>query len=139
MSRLISALVLAAVIATPTATVAEAHTLPGSPLDGRWTFTWSASMVKSHRAPPGLAGRYVVQLRDGQLTRLIPHPVLSGARFTIKGTVATFVFPAHSPFLVGGKPYVMEWSIYRDRLTWSRAPGRASLIMFFDVPWTRVR
>ena len=139
MSRSAGVILFTVVVTSLTATTSDAQMLPGSPLDGRWTFTWSASMVKSHRAPPGLAGRYVVQLRDGQLTRLIPHPVLSGARFTIKGTVATFVFPAHSPFLVGGKPYVMEWSIYRDRLTWSRAPGRASLIMFFDVPWTRVR
>jgi hypothetical protein len=113
MSRL-GAVVLFAAAATSimTARAADAHILSGSPLDGRWTFTWTPSMVKSQGGvPSSLAGRHMVELRDGQLIQLLPHPVLRRARFTVSGDVATFVFLPGAVGVVPGRPYKMRWSI----------------------------
>ncbi len=135
MTRSVGALFLTSAVAASLATtVADARTLVSSPLDGRWTFTWTPAETKS----PRLAARYVVEFRDGHLTRLLPHPVLRGARFSTSGNVATLVFPPGTGGVVPGRPYTMRWSIYRDRLTWAPAPGRAGLDVFYVVPWTRV-
>jgi len=112
-----------------------------SPLDGRWTFTWTRAQLNHVGAPHVVPARlFLVEFRDGRFTRLLPRPVLRGARFTTSGNVATFVFPAPLPAgLVAGRIYTMRWSIYRDRLTWSRVPGRAGLRAFTITPWTRAR
>ena len=136
MTRSVGAILLIALVATLAATTARTQTLPTSPLDGRWTFTWTPADVGTGQAP---AGRYLVEFRDGHLIRLLPRPVLRGARFATKGDVATFVFPAPPPAgIVAGRICTMRWSIYRDRLTWSPVPGRAALTLFFVKPWTRV-
>jgi hypothetical protein len=132
-------LFLAATAASVLAGNTHASSVSTSPLDGRWTWTWTPAQVKSKNLPPRLAGRYLVELQDGDLTRLLPHPVLRGAHFTTQGDVATFVFPRGVVALVPGRHYVMHWSIYRDRLTWSKIPGRAWWgDLFLAVPWTRV-
>jgi len=128
-------LITAAIVAGPAAGALSAS----SPLDGRWTFTWTQAQANpggGHAVP---SGRFVVELRHGHVTRLQPRPVLRGGRFTTRGNLATFVFPAPAPpGAVAGRVYAMHWSIYRDRLTWSRAPGRAAMNIFFVTPWTRI-
>jgi len=139
MVRSAGTILITAVVASLTATVTDARSLPGSPLEGRWAFTWTPSEVRSSRADPVLAGRYVVEFRGGTFIRLLPLPVARKARVAIRGDLATFVFTAGTTGLVAGRPYTMRWSIYRDRLTWAPAPGRDRLDLFVKVPWTRVR
>lgn len=138
MTRSVGAVVLITVTAMVGVTTARARTMPTSPLDGRWTFTWTRAEVAGLGGVP--AGRFVVEFRDGHFARLLPRPVRRGARFTTSGNVATLVFPKPAPpGTVAGRTYTMRWSIYRDRLTWSKVPGRASLDLFFVTPWIRVR
>ena len=139
MSRSAGVILFTVVVTSLTATTSDAQMLPGSPLDGRWEFTWTPAEVKSHGADPKLPDRYVVEFRNGAFTRLLPPPVVRKARFTTHGNVATFVFTVPTTGVVVGRPYVMRWSIYRDRLTWSHVPGRAGIDAFAITPWTRVR
>lgn len=134
--RIVALLATAAVVAVP---VARPASLGSTPLDGRWTFVWPSAALHKCCDPRVPAGRYVVEFRDGQVTRLLPKPVLRGLRFTVSGSLATFVFPRGVPGTVPGRHYVMRWSIYRDRLTWSSVPGRAPLGAFVITPWIRVR
>lgn len=138
MTRSAGVILLAAVIASSTATTSDAHILPSSPLDGRWAFTWTTGEVKSHGADPSLRDHYVVEFSNGSFIRLLPHPVVRKARFTIHRNVVTFVFTVPTTGVVVGRPYELRWSIYHDRLAWARVPGRAGLDLFTAVPWTRV-
>jgi hypothetical protein len=131
-------MLLAAVVTSLTATTSGAHVLPSSPLDGRWEFTWTPAVVKSTGADPRLADHYVVEFRNGSFIRLAPRPVVRKARFTTHGNLMTMVFTVPTTGAVVGRPYVMHWSIYRDRLTWATVPGRAGSTLFAAVPWTRV-
>jgi hypothetical protein len=140
MTRSIGAILLTALVATLGATVAPARTLPISPLDGQWSFNWTLVELKRNNAPTKYAGYNLVEFRNRQLISVLPGPVRDIAGFTTNGHVATFVVQAPPPAgLVAGKRYVMRWSVYRDRLTWSAVPGRAFIGMFLAVPWTRVK
>jgi hypothetical protein len=139
MTRSAGVILLAAVVTSLATATSDAHTLPSSPLDGRWAFTWTPAEVKSHGADPRLADHYVMEFRNGSLIRLVPHPVVRKARFTVRGNVMSFVFVVPTTGAVVGRPYEMRWSIYRDRLSWAMVPGRAGADLFTAVPWTRVR
>ena len=134
----VAMITLAAALVAPNASTGRLRT---SPLDGRWTFTWTRAQLNHVGAPHVVpAGTFLVEFRNGRLSRLLPRPVLRGARFTTSGNVATLVFPVPAPAgLVAGRIYTMRWSIYRDRLTWSHVPGRAGIDAFAITPWTRVR
>jgi hypothetical protein len=129
---------LLALALLPAPSVASAARVKASPLDGRWTFTWTRAELRNYCSvcPPG---RFVVEFRDGHFSRLIPKPVLHNARFSVRGTLVTFVFPPPAPVgVVANRRYTMRWSIYRDRLTWSRVTGLPPLQAFFIEPWIRV-
>jgi len=139
MSRSVGAAVLIAAVMSLGAPVAVARVLPSSPLDGRWTFIWTLAELKRNNASTRYAGYNLVEFRDGRFISVLPRPVRDLGPFRTSGNVATFVFAAPIGGLVAGRPYVMRWSIYRDRLTWSAVPGRAFIGMFIAVPWTRVK
>jgi len=137
-------LLLAAVIAVAgvAARAADART-PASPLDGRWTFTWTRAELNRQRAFGVPAAHYLVEIGAGRIHVLVPRfPGAAGppGRITTNGNIATIVFPPPAPpASVPWKKYEMRWSIYRDRLTWSLVPGHAGLGAFTITPWTRVR
>ena len=140
MSRVAGAILLTAAVISLGAPGARAHVSPSSPLDGRWTFTWTLAELKRNNASTRYAGYNLVELRNGRLISVLPRPVRDLGRFTSSGNVGTFVFSAPPPAgVIAARPYVMRWSVYRDRLTWSAVPGRASIGMFVAVPWTRIR
>jgi hypothetical protein len=118
--------------------IASARVFPGSPLDGRWAFNWTrAELLRNNSVQR--PGRYLVEIGNGYISRLRPLPVRA-CRMTTNGTVAIFVCePPLVPGVVAGRRYLMRWSIYRDRLTWSTVPGRAGWSDFGLTPWTRVR
>jgi hypothetical protein len=118
--------------------IAGARAVPGSPLDGRWAFTWTRAELHRHNSVQRPA-RYLVEIGNGHISRLRPLPVRV-CRITTNGTIAIFVCePPLVPGVVAGRRYQMRWSIYRDRLTWSTVPGRAGWSDFALTPWTRVR
>jgi hypothetical protein len=118
---------------------ADARSGAASPLDGRWTFTWTPAQMRPICASCAV-GRFLVEFRDGHVIRLPPKPVLRTGRFSVRGNLASFVFPAPAPAgIIAGRMYAMRWSIYRDRLTWSKVPGRPLLEAFLITPWVRVR
>ena len=54
------------------------------------------------------------------------------------GDVIRFVFETGTALQLG-RPYELQWSIYRDALTFSAAPGSEPLLAFLTAPYTRVR
>ena len=132
----VAMITLAAALVAPNASTGRLRT---SPLDGRWTFTWTLAELKRNNASTRYAGYNLVEFRDGRFISVLPRPVRDLGPFRTSGNVATFVFAAPIGGLVAGRPYVMRWSIYRDRLTWSHVPGRAGIDAFAITPWTRVR
>ena len=96
--------------------------------------------LKRNNAPIRYAGYNLVEFRNDRFISVLPRPRRDLGRFTTSGNVATFVFSAPPPAgLIAARPYVMRWSVYRDRLTWSAVPGRAFIGMFVSVPWTRAK
>jgi hypothetical protein len=57
----------------------------------------------------------------------------------VRGNLATFVFPRRAGRIVPGYVYWMRWSLYRDRLTSSKVPGRLALDALVITRWIRVR
>jgi hypothetical protein len=136
-------LLVASLLAGAVAVSAAASSSDGSPLDGRWAFTWTAhALVKAGAGDVvSLAGPKMVEFRSGRWYKLDPRTqrVQSVvAKFTVHGDVAYFTFLIKEPTVDSGKTYEMRFSIYRDRLTWSRVPGRAGLDALASTPWVRV-
>jgi hypothetical protein len=142
MRRLLAALVVATALATASgvAVGARAH---GTLLDGRWKWTVTRAEALSCCQNAALAGPSLAEFRDGRIYALDPGTGrLVGLRgtYTVAGNLVTFVFshkyPAQTP--IPGKPYLMRFSLYRDRLTWSMVPGRPGLTVLPAAPWVRV-
>ena len=88
------------------------------------------------------AGPSLSEFRDGRIYALdAATGRLIGLRgtYSVAGDVVTFVFSYHYPgSLVPGRAYVMRFSLFRNRLTWSHVPGRAGIDALTLAPWTRV-
>jgi hypothetical protein len=63
--------------------------------------------------------------------------VLATGSYTVTRDRITFVFRRGIAVALG-KPYLLGWSIFRGRLTFSPTPGRLTLAAFTVKPWTRV-
>jgi len=147
-------LLVAAVLAGVTdASGAAADRPVPSPLDGRWVQTKrvSPNELIAHGMPPEIAknapkldkpgldfqaGRFRVLDRASGKT-------IGSGRYAVHGTNVSVVFtslPAAISSLVG-RVLWLDWSVYRDRLTFSEMPGRESmpLLPWKIHPWTRVR
>lgn len=115
-----------------------------SPIDCRWAWIWTTAGLErvgldphdvKTEAGPGTCvfanGRYLVRWKDsGQ--------VASG-RFTVSGDVLRSVADKRDPRDETGKVAFIRFSIFRDRLTWSKIPGRFGYDVLPITPWTRVR
>ena len=136
------ALLLVALIAAASVPGAPGRFSGGSPLDGRWRWTWTREEL--HRTGGSLAylGANMTEFRDGRFYKLDPktgdREVLGGT-YTVSGDVATLVFRPGAPGTVPGTRYMMRFSVFHDRLTWSKIPGRVGLDALPAAPWTRVR
>jgi hypothetical protein len=135
------ALLLAALVAAASVPCAPGRSSGGSPLDGRWRWTWTREEL--HRAGASLfyIGANMTEFRDGRIYSLDPKTGdTQGFRgtYTVLGDVATLVFRRGVAGTVAGIRYVMRFTVFHDRLTWSKIPGRAALDALPIVPWTRV-
>jgi hypothetical protein len=133
--RVSAGLLASAVAATPVAGSSR-----GSPIDGRWTMTYTVANL-SHFSAPRVTGSFVVVFRDGRSFTNFPRPgsllVLVGT-FTVHGDLVSLRFRSRRAGVIPGRTYVMRFSIFRDRLTWSMVRGRAGLDHLPATPWTRV-
>jgi hypothetical protein len=148
MRRSLLLLVLVSLMAGGPAVASLARSSGGSPLDGRWTWTWTDDEL-SHLSAPRITGTFVAQFRDGRhyTNYCRPgSPLLLNGTFTVHGDLVSLRFRRATPpepcphegRVVPGRTYVMRFSIFRDRLTWSMVRGRAGLDHLTAAPWTRV-
>jgi hypothetical protein len=136
--------VLVAFAAVTVAASAHGAGAARTPLDGRWR--WNATHAELVRCcgkavADATAGPSLSEFRDGRIYALdAATGRLIGLRgtYSVAGDVVTFVFSHHYPGNIPGKAYVMRFSLFRDRLTWSQVPGRAGLDALTVTPWTRV-
>jgi hypothetical protein len=141
MRRLLAALLVATALAAASgAAVARNH---GTPVDGRWKWTITRAEALKCCGTAAIAGPSLSEFRDGRIYALDAGTGrLIGLRgtYTVAGDVVTFVFSHKYPTEVPipGRRYLMRFSIYRDRLTWSMIPGRPGLTGLTIVPWVRV-
>jgi hypothetical protein len=117
-----------------------------TPIDGRWRWNWTYDELLRCCGKPtadAQAGPSLSEFRGGRIYALdAATGRLIGLRgtYSVAGDVVTFVFSHHYPGhgLVPGRAYVMRFSLFRDRLTWSHVPGRAGIGALAVAPWTRV-
>jgi hypothetical protein len=133
-------LVLVSLLAAAVGAAAAARSGGGSPLDGRWTWTWTAADLSQFSAPR-ITGSFVAEFRDGRIYGNFPRPgapLVFAGMFTVHGDLVSLRFrSSRTPGVVPGRTYVMRFSIFRDRLTWSMVRGRAGLDHLPATPWTR--
>jgi hypothetical protein len=145
MSRLQFLPPLAAAVAMVTAGTAAAH-MPavraGSPIDGRWHASMTRSgLLQTGEVSPALAaqlyGPWTAKFANGRFVATNGRTG-RGAKgtFVVTGKLVRFVFASG----IGIKPGDVDFcnaSVYRERLTFVRVPGRPCR---WDVPavWTRV-
>jgi hypothetical protein len=139
-----SAVVAAAAIAAVlTVASASARSLPTSPIDGRWTATLTRTeLIRTGevnlRDAFKLYGPYTAQFADGHFRALNKRTGRGAAgTFTVTGRLVRFVF-AYGVGVKPGTVGVCTESVYRDRLTFARVPGRACEA-FEAAVWTRVK
>jgi hypothetical protein len=120
-----------------------AHTLPVSPIDGRWTATMSrAALMRTGEADEASAlrlyGPYTARFANGRFEIRNGRTDRGAAgTFTISGKHVRFVF-AYGVGIERGEIAVCAQSVYRDRLTFTKVPGRPCLAWNAAV-WTRAK
>ena len=118
-----------------------------SPIDGRWKTTKATlDELRAAGVPPRNAellahgpGTPALEFQDGTFRGLDLQTGKTAATGTYRldGNLIRLVF--RTGFAVElGTTYVLGWSLYRDRLVFSRVPGRITLQTFTLKPWTRV-
>jgi hypothetical protein len=133
----------AAAAAAVTVAQANARSLPASPIDGRWTATITrAGLIRTGEVDLASAvklyGRYTARFTDGRFqVRNGRTGHAAAGTFTVSGKLVRFVF-AYGVGLKPGDVGVCTKSIYRDRLTFTKVPGRPCRA-FNAAVWTRVR
>jgi hypothetical protein len=115
-----------------------------SPIDGRWSWNWTRAELLhccGKAVADSQAGPSLSEFRDGRIYALDPDTgrvIALRGTYDVAGDVVTFVFGHRYPGLFPGRAYVMRFTLFRDRLTWSHVPGRAGLDALAVAPWTRV-
>ena len=89
--------------------------------------------------PPFDHDSVLPNLHDRSALDFPGDPEVLRGTYTVSGNVATLVFRPGTPGTVPGIRYMMRFSVFHDRLTWSKIPGRVGLDALPAVPWTRVR
>ena len=122
-------------------------TTGATPLEGRWRLTWTraeliAVGIQAANIPGDVpqAGSTVVEFKGGRYKAITAGRVVAKGTYTVEGDVMSLVFVA--PVLrgyVAGQVYRHRWNIYRNSLTFSRAPGSDADLVLLVNPLTRVR
>jgi hypothetical protein len=111
-----------------------------SKLEGRWTVNWTLEELlaagDSPRAAAELRGRHVVEFSAGRFGPVGGRP---DGTYTVDGDVIRLVFRKGVGGVAPGKVYELEWSVYRDSLSFAAVPGRTALPAMLIRPFTRVR
>ena len=133
-------LILATVAAVSTAGAAVRANR--SPLDGRWTWTWTRADVLRTSGPgydeKTLVGPETLVFANGRYhARNLRSGRRDDGRFTVTADVVRF-FPETGPEVASGVA-MMRYSLFRDRLTWMMVPGRHGWNLLTTTPWTRAR
>jgi TRAP-type transport system periplasmic protein len=116
----------------------------GAALEGLWETTWTrdelvaagvepkdASAFQGHHTAEFAGGRFRFQGDPGSGNSAM-------GTYAVDGDVIALVFETGIGLRLG-KTYELRWSVYRDALTFSAAPGREPLQAFLTAPYTRVR
>jgi hypothetical protein len=143
--RLATCTVVIALLASLGAAGAGARGSDRSVIDGRWSWNWTRAQLRhfcgSCANDPSVAGPSLSEFRDGRIYALDPatgRVIALRGTYGVAGDMVSFVFSHKYPGLMTGRTYVMRFSLYRDRLTWSLVPGRAGISSLTIGPWTRV-
>lgn len=131
---------VAPAVASPVAG-ADGGRVARSPLDGRWTWTWTAADLDRAAASPydrrTLLGPETCVFANGRWDARNPRSGRrDGGRFAAHGNVVTFTVEYGPP---GPRAAELRFSVYRDRLVWSMIPGRHGWSLLTTTPWVRVR
>lgn len=135
--RPLTAVLLGLLVLSATGTAAAAVT---TPVDGRWKATITQSQLRRAGASAALAaqlyGSWTVRFENGRVEYRNGRNH-TGARgtFSVRGKVLRVVFLS-GVGLRRGDVSECTWSIYRDRLTNRRIPGRPSQLCDAAV-WRR--
>jgi hypothetical protein len=132
-------LVLVVLQAASSASGADSRDVGGSPLDGRWTWTWTVADMNRAGANSydrrTLLGPETCVFANGRWDgRNLSSGRRDGGRFTVHGSIVTFVHEYGPGNHQGAE---LRFSIYRDRLTWSAIPGRSAWTLLPTTPWVR--
>ena len=139
---------LVAIAAAPATPAAGQRGRGASPIEGLWT-TPRATLQElvaagmTHKDAATLTqhvtGNPGLELRAGVFTGLdlATNKVVATGTYRLAGNLIWFVFKSGAA-VRHGFPFELKWSVYSDRLTFSRVPSRPWLI-FTIRPWTRVR
>ena len=115
----------------------------GSPIDGRWTWTWTAAQLSRLGSNPydlgTQTGPATVVFANGRyLARWQLSGRVAAGTYTVDRNVARFVVVERDPHDAAGSVHYMRFSIFRDRLTWSMVPGRQGFDDLTITPFRRV-
>jgi len=133
---------LAAIALTALAPSASARPLPVSPLDGRWTWTWTRAELLGRGDDPAdaawNAGTHHITLSGGRFVHVTRRGESRGS-FSVRRDVVTFISDNRYGGMRAGLPYSIRFSLYRDHITFRDLPGRGSspLRYLALAPWTR--
>ena len=116
-----------------------------SPLEGRWTYTWTrpellAAGIDEKYIPTGLQRDTVVFEFDGGRYRAIAGgAVRIRGTYDVDGDVLNLVHPRGSVGYAAGQILRQRWSVYRGTLTFRRVPGTDADLLLLVKPLARVR
>ena len=143
MIRLATVATLVAIVSAPASAA-----IGTSAIEGRWktkpaTLQELVAAGLSRKNAEELARRVkgtpAIELRNGTYKglNLDTGKVVSVGTYRVTGNIVRFIFRT-GVAVHFGQPYLLHWSVYRDRLTFSDVPGRPTLGVFTLHPWTRV-
>ena len=112
-------------------------------IEGRWETTWKRdALIAAGLAPKdaeAFRGHHTAEFADGRFRfQHTPSGNSSTGAFVVEGDVIRLVFETGIALQLG-RPYELKWSVYRERLTFSAAPGSEPLTAFLTAPYTRLR
>jgi TRAP-type transport system periplasmic protein len=116
-----------------------------SPLEGRWTYTWTrpellAAGIAEKYIPRGVQRATVVfEFKRGRYRAIADGAVRIRGTYTVDGDVLNLVHAPGSAGYAAGQVYRQRWSVYRGRLTFRRVPGSDADLVLVVKPLAHVR
>ena len=136
-------LVLVALTAASPVPAPDGRRVGGSPIDGRWTWAWTAAQLRRQGSNPydlgTQTGPATVVFANGRyLARWQRSGRVAAGTYTVDGDVARFVVEKRTPHDVAGSVHYMRFRVFRDRLKWSMVSGREGFSALTIAPFRRV-